>query len=54
MGKDLAKQWEAYRGVTVSRNAATRNILKAACKVVPAAVETGIYAHLKRYPTGVD
>jgi len=44
----LAKRRKARCGFKRNRNAATWRILKAACKGVEAAIDTGIYAHPER------
>ncbi|CAB1118778.1 unnamed protein product [Ectocarpus sp. CCAP 1310/34] len=50
----LTKRREARRAMRGNWNSATWRVLKAACKGVATAVETGIYAHLDGYVTELE
>ncbi|CAB1102654.1 unnamed protein product [Ectocarpus sp. CCAP 1310/34] len=50
----LTKRREARQAMKDKLNTTSWRALKAACKGVAAAVETGIYAHLDRYVTGLE
>ena len=50
----MAKRRGARRAFERSRTAATWRALKAACRAVQTAVDTGIYAHLERYVSELE